>query len=98
MKEAYYQLEYGNNQEQELFKFIKEALINIEENAFCGIQLPKRLIPKSYAQKYGIGNLWKYNLPQGWRLLYSIAREEIIVVCLIIAWYNHKEYERIFKY
>ena len=63
IKEAYYKLEHGDDQERELFKLIKQALINIEENAFCGIQLPKRLIPKRYVQEYGVGNVWKYDLP-----------------------------------
>jgi Txe/YoeB family toxin of Txe-Axe toxin-antitoxin module len=32
--------------ESELFKHINRALDDIEKNAFCGIQEPKRLIPK----------------------------------------------------
>lgn len=71
---------------------------NIEENAFCGIQIPKRLMPGEYVQKYGVGNVWKYDLPRGWRLIYSIVREEIIVVSLILEWFDHKEYERRFNY
>lgn len=98
IKEAYHRLEQGDNQERELFKLIKQALVNIEENAFCGIQIPKRLIPKEYAQKYGIENAWKYDLPRGWRLIYSIAREEVIVISLILEWFDHKEYERRFNY
>jgi len=43
---------------------------NIEKNAFCGIQISKRLIPEAYAKK-GIKNLWKYDLPRGWRLMYQ---------------------------
>ena len=38
-------------------KFINQAMGNIEEDAFCGIQVPKKLIPKSYNVK----NLWKYD-------------------------------------
>jgi hypothetical protein len=98
VKEAYYALEGGDNQEQELFSLIKQALINIEHNAFCGIQIPKRLIPKEYVKKYNISNLWKYDLPRGWRLIYSIAREEVIVVSLILEWFNHKDYEQRFHY
>lgn len=98
IKEAYYQLEQGDDQERELFKLIKQALINIEENAFCGIQLPKRLIPQEYTQNYGVGNVWKYDLPRGWRLIYSIVREEVIVISLILEWFDHKEYERRFNY
>ena len=49
--------------EPELAKQLMKAKDDILQNAFCGIQLPKNLIPKEYIQKYGINNLWKYNLP-----------------------------------
>ena len=60
IKEAFYKLERGDNSERELFKFINQALDNLEENAFCGIQIPKRLIPKEYITKYGVKNIWKH--------------------------------------
>ncbi len=98
VRDAFYKLEEGDEQERELFKLIKQALINIEENAFCGIQIQKRLIPKEYTQKYGVTNIWKYDLPKAWRLIYSIAREEVIVISVILEWFDHKEYEKRFKY
>ncbi len=98
IKEAFYKLEKGDNQERELFKVINQALDNIEKNAFSGIQIPKKLIPKVYAQNYGVNNIWKYDLPKGWRLIYSIVREEVIVVSLVLEWFDHKEYERRFNY
>ena len=49
-------------------------------------------------KKYGIDNLWKYNFPNAWRLIYSVARDEIIVVTIILEWMNHKEYEKRFNY
>lgn len=98
IQEALYRLEKGDNSERELYKFINQALDNIEENAFCGIQVPKRIIPKEYISKYRVPNLWKYDLPKGWRLIYSIVNDEIVVVSLILEWFNHKEYERRFKY
>ncbi len=98
IKEAFYKLEQGDNSEKELFKVINQALNNLEENAFCGIQIPKKLIPKEYIRKYGAKNLWKYDLPMGWRLIYSITNEEIIVVSLILEWFDHKEYEKRFNY
>ncbi len=63
-----------------------------------GYSPPKRLIPKHYIKRYGIDNLWKYDLPKGWRLLYSIAREEILIVAIILEWLSHPEYERRFGY
>ena len=91
VEETYYKLEKGDESERELYKLIKQALQNIEENAFCGIQVPKRLIPKEYVRKYEVNNLWKYDLPKGWRLLYSILKEKIEVVALILEWFSHKD-------
>ncbi|MDI6708812.1 MAG: hypothetical protein QME47_07005, partial [Candidatus Thermoplasmatota archaeon] len=34
------------------------------------------LIPKEYIEKYSIDNLWKYNMPKAWRLLYSVAGKQ----------------------
>jgi mRNA-degrading endonuclease RelE of RelBE toxin-antitoxin system len=98
IRKAFYELEKGDAQEREQFKIINQAIDNIEENAFCGIQIPKRLIPKYYVQKYNVKNLWKYDLPKGWRLIYSIVNEEMIVVCLILEWMDHTDYEKRFKY
>ena len=98
IKEAFYKLENGDDQKRELFKLINQALDNIEENAFCGIQIPKKLVPKEYTQKYDITNLWKYDLPKGWRIIYSIVRDEVVVVSLVLEWFDHKNYERRFNY
>ena len=59
----------GDDSEKELFRLMNQAMNNIEQNAFCGIQLPKRLIPQAYGKK-GIKNIWKYDLPRGWRFKY----------------------------
>ena len=98
VKRAFYSLRKGDNSEKEMFKFINQALNNIEENAFCGIQIPKKQIPKEYVKKYGIVNLWKYDLPNAWRLIYSIRGGKAFVVSVILEWMAHKEYSRKFKY
>ncbi len=83
----------------EIKRHIKNAMIEIEKNAFCAIPIPKRLIPKSYIQKYGITNLWKYDLPDGWRLIYSITTpNKIEIISIILEWFNHPDYERRFNY
>lgn len=98
IKQAFYKLEQGDESEKELFSIINRAMDAIERNAFCGIQIPKKLIPEYYAQKYGVKNLWKYDLPKGWRLIYSIVNDEAVVISIILEWFSHKEYERRFKY
>jgi Txe/YoeB family toxin of Txe-Axe toxin-antitoxin module len=83
----------------DLKKNLTRAIKEIQENAFCGIQIPKRLIPKEWAQMYGFTNLWKYDLPDGWRLIYSIITpNKIEIVTIILEWFDHKNYERRFGY
>ena len=87
------------NENSEIKKFIKRAIDDIKKNAFCGIQLPKRLIPKEYLQKYSITNLWKYDLPDGWRLIYTIStKNKIEILSIILEWFNHPDYEKRFNY
>ncbi len=62
------------------------------------MEIPKRLIPKEYKQRYGINNLWKYNLPNAWRLVYSITGNEVEIIAILLEWFDHKDYERRFKY
>lgn len=91
-------LKEGNPEEKELYKQIHQALNNLEQNAYSGIQIPKRLIPLVYIKKYTITNLWKYDLPKGWRLIYSVGNEGIEILSLILEWLDYKEYERRFNY
>lgn len=84
--------------EKKLYAQLIRAFKDIEENAFCGIQIPKKLIPQEYKNKYNTHNLWKYNLPNAWRLLYSIENQEIVVVSIILEWMDHKTYEKKFNY
>ncbi len=82
-----------------LKKSIKKSLEDLKTNAFFGIQIPKKLFPKKYIEKYSITNLWKYDLPKGWRLIYTItAEDEVKIVCAILEWFNHKNYEKKFNY
>ncbi len=99
LKKALEELENSATENQNLYNFINRALDDLEENAFCGIQIPKKLIPKEYIRKYGIDNCWKYNLPNAWRLIYSVVDAgEIKVISLILEWHKHKKYDRKFKY
>jgi Txe/YoeB family toxin of Txe-Axe toxin-antitoxin module len=81
-----------------LFKEINNAIKDICNNSFYGRNVKKELIPKELKQKYNIDNLWIYNLRKDWRLLYSIGRDEIELIAVVLDWMNHKEYERLFKF
>jgi len=82
-----------------LKKAITKAINELRQNAFSGIQIPKRLIPKEYVKRFGVNNLWKYDLPRGWRLIYTVVAEnEVELISAILEWFGHKDYERRFKY
>lgn len=98
LKKTFEELRDGTFEERKIHEWLIKAFSGIQQNAFCGIQIPKKLIPEEYVKKYEIKNLWKYNLPNAWRLLYSIEGNEIKIISIILEWMNHKEYERKFKY
>ena len=80
-------------------KGIIRAIKDLKKNAFSGIQIPKRLFPKEYIIKYNVNNLWKYGLPNGWRLIYTVTPEnEVELISAILEWFNHKGYEKRFGY
>ena len=90
-------LELDDNDEVKIY--IQRAIDDIKKNAFCGIPIPKKIIPKEYVQKYDVKNLWKYDLPDGWRIVYTITTpNKIEIISVILEWFDHKDYERRFKY
>lgn len=98
LKEAYDKLKTSKTEDQMLHKWITRAIDDLEENSFCGIQIPKKQIPKDYINKFEIDNLWKYDLPKAWRLIYSVSNGEICIVSIVLEWMSHKDYEKKFKY
>jgi len=98
LKLSYDQLKDSKVEDKILYKWISRAIDDLSDNAFCGIQISKRLIPKIYTKKYGIDNLWKYDLPKGWRLIYAVADGDICIISIILEWMDHKNYEKRFGY
>lgn len=98
LKNVFMDLKNGKFEEKQLSTFIKRAIKDLRENPFCGIRIPKQFWPKEYIIKYEITNLWKYNLPNYWRLIYTIVSDEVKILSMLLEWFNHKEYERRFNY
>jgi len=95
IERAFYKLD----DKEDLKKNLVRAVKDLRQNAFSGIQIPKRLIPREYSKKYRINNLWKYNLPDGWRLIYTLSpQNKVEILSVIIEWFKHKEYNRRFNY
>lgn len=98
-KAAFEEIKQSSSPNHFLYEHILRAFEEIEKDAFSGIHIPKRLIPKEYVTKYNTLNLWKCNLPKGWRLLYTVKSADAnLVAAIIIEFMDHKNYEKRFKY
>ena len=99
VKASLEKLKSSKTEDKKLYGWLTRALEDLEQNAFCGIQIPKKLFPKEYEKRFGeLDNLWKYNLPNAWRLIYTVKNGEVLVLSIILEWLDHKEYERRFNY
>jgi Txe/YoeB family toxin of Txe-Axe toxin-antitoxin module len=85
-------------EDKQLYRFIQRAIDDLKKDPMCGIKLSKSIWPKSYIKQYRITNLWKYDLPNAWRLIYTIFEDKIMILNVILEWFPHQEYERRFRY
>jgi len=81
-----------------LKKALKRAIENLKYNVLCGQKIARRLIPKVYFKKYDIDNLFWYQLPNAWRLVYSVEMDGVRTIVIIIEYFDHKSYARRFGY
>ena len=71
----------------------------LKENMYAGTLVKKKQIHSKYIQLYGVGNLFRYRHPEGYRSCYTILHKEGIGVCpIILDIMSHDEYGRIFGY
>lgn len=98
VKKAFDELKEGKFEDKQLYEFLLRALDDLKKNPYIGINIPKNLIPLEYTKKLGINNLRKYNLPNAWRLIYTLKGNDIEIVSVLLEWMDHKQYERRFKY
>jgi len=65
----------------------------------AGDNIRRDLIPRDLRRRFGVENLWRAELPGGWRLLYTIvARVDVRPEVRILRILTHKEYDRLFGY
>lgn len=83
-----------NSQEIQLLKSIKQKVEFIKANPFYGDNIPKKLIP----QEYNVTNLWRTELTNYWRLLYTIKGDQIEIICFILDIIDHPTYDKKFGY
>jgi len=83
-----------NTSEMQLLKSIKQKIDFIKANPFYGDNIPKNLIPK----EYNVQNLWRVELTNYWRMIYTIKGDQIEIICFILDIIDHKIYDTKFGY
>ncbi len=86
--------------EKIILNAINKKIELIKLNYHFGNPIAKNLIPKEYKEKYGITNLFRVELPNFWRMLYSLIDGEtkIEIIAFVLDLINHKNYNKKFGY
>jgi hypothetical protein len=80
--------------EIQLLRSIRQKIEFLKINPFYGDNIPKKQIPKGYA----VANLWRVELTNYWRMLYTIRGDEVEIICVILDITDHERYDKKFGY
>ncbi|MCX6750808.1 MAG: type II toxin-antitoxin system YoeB family toxin [Candidatus Pacearchaeota archaeon] len=83
---------------QTLLRSINRVRDMLKQNPFAGDQVPKRQIPGKYILKYDVDNLWRIELADRWRLIYTITGNQIEIINFVVDIFNHRDYDKVFGY
>lgn len=83
---------------QTLLKSINWVKEILKDNPFAGDQVRKKQIPAKYIINYDVNNLWRIDLANRWRMIYTIRGEEVEIINFILDIIDHKKYDKIFGY
>lgn len=77
--------------EMGLLKSIKDKIKILKLNPFYGNPINKKLIPKSL----NAPSLWRIELANYWRMLYTIRGDDVRIVCFVLEICDHKKYNKL---
>ncbi|MBI5228152.1 hypothetical protein HY988_06185 [Candidatus Micrarchaeota archaeon] len=87
-----------NSENQKLIKSIDEKIDRLKYVPDSGIQISRKLFPSKYLIQNDINNLWKLNLFNYWRLIYTMRGDKAEVLCIVLDLIDHPTYNKIFGY
>ena len=70
----------------------------IVNNPFYGENAKKNLIPKEYRKKYDADNLFIADLPDYWRMIYTLESDEIEILAFVLDIISHEQYNKKFGF
>ena len=81
-----------------LLNAINKVFDIIVNNPFYGENAKKDLIPKEYRQKYDADNLFIVDLPDYWRMIYTLESDEIEIITFVLDIIDHDGYNKKFGF
>jgi hypothetical protein len=89
---------YSSLKKDDYFKEkIDYAADLMKKNDNRGDKIKKKLWPKQYQKKFGITNLWRYDIGNH-RLIYTITVNNNEKIYLLLRFLTHPEYDALFDY
>lgn len=83
---------------QTLLRSINRVRDLLKQNPFAGDQVKKKQIPLKYIQKFDVDNVWRIELADRWRLVYTITGNQIEIINFVMDIFDHKDYDKVFGY
>jgi hypothetical protein len=86
--------------ERTILNAVKKKVDLIKTNPHYGEPISKKMIPRKYIEQYGVNNLFWVELPNFWRMLYTLTEGDSVVeiIAFVVDICDHKEYDKIFGY
>jgi len=81
-----------------LLTAIKKMAEVLTENPFYGEHAKKALIPKSYTIRYSVSNIFIADLPDYWRLVYTLESDEVEIIAFVLDIFDHDAYNKKFGF
>src|SRR3989338_359329 len=95
-KEAYLELKKRTDKEAHmLLRSIDRITGILKNNPQFGDPIRKDLIPQKF-REFGIQNLYRAELSNYWRLLYTIEGTHVEIFCFVLSIIDHKTYDTLF--
>lgn len=97
-KESFLELKKRNDKEaKSLIHSIERIFEILKQNPQYGNPIRKNLIPDSF-KKMEIQNLYRVELSNFWRMLYTIEGSRVEIFCFILSIMDHPAYNKLFGY
>ena len=90
----------GSKNDRSILNSITKKVELIKANPHYGAPISKKLIPGDYVDKYGVTNLFRVELSNYWRMLYTLTDggSVIEIIAFVLDIVDHKKYDKKFGY